>query len=121
MTSITHGEGYLIADHRASPGVPESVLHTAGLPSFAGRGVFEAATIHCVHCGGSWIKNPERIRPRGYCRQCVKYVCDACDIAMAQSGYIHRTFEELAELVQSGRYTLAGSPSAPVLIPTTGD
>lgn len=116
MKSLTHGEGYLFVDNRASA-VPDSIVQAAGLPSGAGRGVFEAATIHCVHCGTCFMKNPERQRPRGHCRQCDKYICDPCEGAMVLPNYVHRTFEDLAALVQSGRYQLSGTCSVPILIP----
>lgn len=117
MKSITHGEGYLLIDNRANTGVPDAFVHAAGLPIGAGRGMFEAATIHCVHCGTCFLKNPDRIRPRGHCRTCDKYICDPCEASMLAPDYMHRTFEDLATLMQSGRYRLAGTCSAPLLIP----
>lgn len=122
MKSITHGEGYLLLDHRAASALPDEYVRMSGLPAGAGRGVFEAATISCEHCGTCFYKNPSRLRPRGHCRKCDRYICDPCEAAMSGANYIHRTFEELAHLVQSGRYALAGSTSAPVLIPlNSGD
>jgi hypothetical protein len=122
MKSITHGEGYLLLDHRAGAALPDEYVHLAGLPVGAGRGVFEAATISCEHCGTSFYKNPARLRPRGHCRKCDRYICDPCEAAMSATNYTHRTFEELANLVQSGRYTLTGTTSAPVLTPmNSGD
>lgn len=116
MSSITRTDGYVSVDNRLAP-VPDELLLRAGLPQTMGRGLFEAATLHCKHCGTCVIKNPERTRPRDRCRTCNVYVCDPCARAMAEPGYVHRTFDELAELVQSGAYALAGSVSAPILIP----
>jgi hypothetical protein len=117
MKSLKHGEGYLLIDNRGNDGVPDELVHAAGLPVGAGRGMFEADTIHCVHCGTCFLKKPDRVRPRGHCRVCDKYICDPCEGATRAAGYVHRTFEDLATLLQSGRYQLAGTVSAPILIP----
>ena len=116
LKSITHGEGYLFLDNRATA-VPDEMMQQAGLPAGAGRGVFEAPTIRCEHCGTCFVKNPNRLKPRGHCRSCDRYICDPCEFAMGQPEYIHRTFEDLATLLQSGRYQLSGTCSAPKLVP----
>lgn len=119
MTSINQNDGYLLLDHRGSDGVSNDDLRKAGLPvSFGGRSVVEVKTLYCPHCGSHSIKNPERTRAREYCKKCNHYVCDCCHAASQAADYVHRTFEELAHLVQSGKYILAGSASAPILIPT---
>lgn len=118
MSSINRNDGYLILDHRGSPGVPDDFLHAAGLPTSAGRGVFEAASMYCPHCGAHVVKNPERARAREYCKTCNHYVCDCCHAASTAADYVHRTFEDLTNLVLSGKYTLSGTASAPILIPT---
>jgi hypothetical protein len=59
-------EGYLIVDHRASPG-----------NALAGEGqVYETPTVTCSHCGSVVILSPTRTRPRHYCFKCDHYVCD---------------------------------------------
>lgn len=113
-------EGYLLIDHRESPGVEDRIVVPAGLPPGSGHGLFEAGTLSCLHCGCVQIKNPDRVRPRPHCRKCDGYFCDACAAAATQPGYVHRSFKELSDLVRSGRFALAGSASAPVLIPTRG-
>lgn len=118
MSSINRNDGYLLLDHRGSPGVSDDIARAAGLPASAGRGVFEASTLYCPHCGAHSVKNPERARAREYCKSCNHYICDFCHRASQAAEYVHRTFEDLALLVQSGKYTLAGSASAPILIPT---
>lgn len=117
MSSINRNDGYLLLDHSNAMPVPEAQLVAAGLPETAGRGVFECATLYCPHCGSHSLKNPERVRPREYCKRCNHYVCDHCHSAAQEPTYTHRTFEELTELVASGRFTLAGSASAPILLP----
>ena len=68
-------EGYLLIDHRNSPGFSEIDAARAGVP-FVGSGVFESATITCAHCHVVVVLNPLRTRERGYCRRCDHYVCD---------------------------------------------
>lgn len=118
MTSINRTDGYLLVDHRGSPGVPDSMVTRVGLPPGAGHGVFEAATMHCKHCSAVVVKNPLRARPREFCRTCNSYVCDGCAASMAAADYVHRTFEDLAHLVSGGHFTVSGNPSAPILKPT---
>lgn len=76
-------EGYLLIDHRNSPGVSPECVRASGLPTVAvGAGqALESATISCAHCNTIVILNPDRTRPRGYCRKCDAYVCDnpACN------------------------------------------
>lgn len=99
----------MIIDQRASgdpiPGIPN-----------AGSFV-ELKTISCKHCGGVWRENPMRIRPREYCRTCNLYICDGCYAASMRADYSHRTIDDLTEMVQSGRYAIAGGTSSdPILI-----
>jgi len=82
-------EGYVMIDHRASPGtvqVPEGTL-------------FEAATMHCAHCNKIVIMNPGRTRERANCTKCGKYVCDDCSIEMRQSDYIHSPYKQKLETI----------------------
>jgi len=121
MSSINRDNGYMVIDHRGTDGLPEDILAMVGLPRGAGRGMFEVATIYCVHCGGHTIKNPERLRPRGFCKKCNHYICDPCEAAKLAPDYVHRTIEELTILVQGGDYEIVGSSSAPVLIPRSNN
>lgn len=59
MSSLQRQEGYLLVDNTA-----------------AGEGKLESATITCCHCQRTFLKNPQRTRPRGYCAKCDAYVCD---------------------------------------------
>ena len=70
--------GYLMIDHRASPGVPQELIDASGLPfpAVAGGQMFEADTAICSHCGAVVVLNPHRERPRGYCPKCHHYICD---------------------------------------------
>lgn len=79
---MTHKEGYLLIDNRAS-----------------GQGMLEAATLTCSHCQLQMVRNPARERARGYCPKCDHYVCDACETARVKTG-VCRTFNEIIDIVQ---------------------
>ena len=78
MGSKRSQEGYLVIDHRNSPGVPQSVVgHTGKVsPAVPGGQLYESATVTCAHCQAIVILNPKRTRPRNYCAKCDDYVCD---------------------------------------------
>lgn len=95
---MTKQMGYLMVDHRASPGLPEDVARWAGYdPKQVAEGkVYEVDTLRCSHCGGCAIPNIMRTRPRARCFECDNreghYICDACDYLRSQPGYEHRPF-----------------------------
>ncbi len=64
MTSKRSHEGWLMVDDRAS-----------------GGRLVEQATFTCAHCQRITPLDPLRQIPRGYCRQCDRYLCDrtACN------------------------------------------
>ena|SRR5437899_3104257 len=94
MKSKQIHEGYLMVDHRASPGLnPEAALSLGYHPSQVQEGqLFEAKTNHCSHCGTVVIMNPMRTRERTICYACNKYVCDNCGISMKMPDYVHKTY-----------------------------
>lgn len=111
-------EGELMIDHRASPGISEGLALRCGLPpQYMGEGkLFESATLWCCHCSAVQLKNVNRTRPRHSCGQCnLKYICDNCAAAATLPGYVHRSFEQISDMVRSGRWVASGSSSAPVL------
>ncbi len=73
-------EGYLLIDNRNAPGPTLEQIRASGFKGFVAgageRGVFESATKTCCHCNAVVVLNPDRTRPRGYCRKCDAYVCD---------------------------------------------
>lgn len=77
-------EGYLIIDHRASPGLTQEQALAMGLnPAQVSDGkMMEAGTATCCHCNAIVILNPMRVRERGHCRKCDAYICDnpACHV-----------------------------------------
>ena len=87
------GRGYLVIDHRNSPGTRE----------VPGGTQLERDTWTCSHCGAIVIKNPDRTRPREVCRKCMAVVCDKCVLWC-------EPFQALADAVADGKfYKLAGS------------
>ena len=101
MPSINRKDGYLMVDHRFSPGLPEDVARASGYdPRFTREGqLFEAATMFCPHCGVTLVKNPLRKRDREYCRLCDHYICDICHIIRTAPDYKHVPYVQLRDMV----------------------
>jgi len=94
-------EGYLLVDHRASPGLPEDLARRMGVA--AGSKLGEVATLTCCHCKTAVIKNPFRQRERYDCPKCnFKYVCDFCAAKMREPDYVHTPYESLVDAVLKG-------------------
>jgi hypothetical protein len=81
MHSKRSQEGYLMVDHRASPGLTEAdwlkLPENVRAETQPMKGLFESPTIRCCHCGTIVILNPARTRARGYCARCDHYRCDS--------------------------------------------
>jgi hypothetical protein len=99
-------EGYLLIDHRASPGITEADLATvpeARRAEFqAATGIFEAPTVRCCHCGVIVIINPDRKRPRHHCPKCDHYVCDTASCVLTCTPFVQKvddTMEQAARLL----------------------
>jgi hypothetical protein len=99
---INQHEGYLLIDHRNSPGVPESVAVKSGLdPRYLREGkILESATVQCAHCLAVVIKNMLRKRERAYCAKCNQYLCDWCDIARQAPDYTHICGEAVHDAIR---------------------
>lgn len=82
MTFRNQKPGYLVIDHRESPGMVATGNEKPGTIMVGKGQLFEADTLQCAHCNATFIKNPARVRPRGYCAKCDHYVCDnpACGL-----------------------------------------
>lgn len=103
--------GYLMVDHRASPGLPEDVARAAGYdPKFCQEGrLFEAATMTCSHCKCAVVKNPLRTRDRHSCMKCGgHYICDGCALEASLSDYQHTPFDKVID--DNLRQAALGSP-----------
>ena len=106
--------GYLMVDHRASPGLPEDVAREVGYdPRFCGEGkVYEVDTMTCSHCRGTVVPNPARTRERCSCAKCGgHYICDSCGFEASLPGYTHTPFEKKIDLHLSQQ----GSPAKLIL------
>lgn len=125
-------EGELEVNHQASPGLSEEDARKVGyhgqLRLFREGGVARYKTLHCCHCGGCWVENPERVRERHYCKTCptlggfIQYLCDACDAVRHEPDYVHRNAEDLGNMLKSGKWrVVGGTPSKPILLPAIGD
>jgi hypothetical protein len=104
-------------DHRNAPGIPDDLVHKAGVVPVRSGQMLECATLGCAHCAAVVVVNPLRTRERAYCPKCDRYICDVCKAATLLPNYVHRSFQEIADMVRSGRYTVSGPSSAPILIP----
>jgi len=110
-------EGYLMIDHRFSPGLPAGMATAAGLKPEEGRGLYESATYTCSHCQTIVIIKPDRSRERGYCRKCDHHVCDACEALRVSSGGECTPFVEVVDTVRN--LGAQGKPVSPLLVPPT--
>ncbi len=108
--------GYLMVDHRASPGLTEQQALIAGYdPKLSGEGkVYEADTMTCAHCKNVVVKNPRRTRDRPHCYQCDHYICDFCAVK-AQTSDVHMPFSKYLDLT----LTQAALGSPPDLLRST--
>ncbi len=88
MFSKRELEGYLMIDHRNSPGISPEEAALAGrdtLPVGRGR-IAEFPAINCSHCQRLVVMNPGRIRDRAYCGKCDRYICDHCEAERVRTG-----------------------------------
>jgi len=109
--------GYLMVDHRASPGLPEDVARQAGYdPRWCREGkIYEADTMTCSHCKCSVVKNHFRTRERHFCAKCSgHYICDICAFKSTLPDYIHTPFERVID--QHFKAALTGEGSPPRLL-----
>ncbi len=112
LTSKIGGHnGYLIIDHRNSPGIPDDLIPQVaalgGVPVPGGQ-VGEVDTWTCAHCNAIVLKRPERTRPREVCRKCMKVVCDNHNLWC-------EPFAQLADAISDGKFH--NLPSSPLLVP----
>ena len=112
MTSrLGSGRGYLLVDHSDSPGIPDwmapKIAATGGIVVPANTKL-ETDTWTCAHCNAIVVKNPQRLRPREVCRNCMQVVCDEHSLWC-------EPYEKLAEAIAAGQFHKL--PSSPLIIP----
>lgn len=88
-------EGYILIDHRASPGTTE-------IPE--GK-IFESALHVCNHCQRNVILNPNRTVALGRCPKCSRYICRACE-ATYHATNVCFTIQELIDACGDGKLDL---------------
>lgn len=102
MPSLQRHEGYLLLDHRESPGIPDELSVKIDRPVGSGCGMFEAPTYTCTHCSRVVVTNPLRNRERAYCPKCDHYICDGCGAVRVANGgeckTVAQLFDELSEV-----------------------
>lgn len=88
MRSKRADEGYVLIDHRNSPGISQEFVAANKLdaPAVGAGQVFESAISVCHCCGGDVILNPLRTRDREWCRQHDAYLCDNCSLLRKVNG-----------------------------------
>lgn len=94
--------GYLMVDHRASPGLPEHVARAVGYdPKSCAEGkVYEVDTMTCSHCRNAVVPNIFRTRERASCAKCAgHYICDICAFKASQPDYVHTPFVKTIERI----------------------
>ena len=94
-------EGYLLVDHRASPGIPSALVQTGHFLDAPAGKVAECPTYTCSHCHRVVVMNPLRTRSREWCGSCDHYICDACGAAK-KAGAACRTLNQLFDQLQEG-------------------
>lgn len=83
--------GYLLIDHRNSPGVTPDFIRSCGKDPkdflVVGEGkVLESDTLTCSHCQKVVLMSPTRKRARAMCGKCNKFICDECSGSLFMTG-----------------------------------
>lgn len=93
-------EGYLMVDHRASPGLSAEEARLAGYdPLMCREGkLLEMATLTCSHCKCTVVKSHQRTRERPSCAKCGgHYICDICAFKASLPDYSHAPFDKVID------------------------
>jgi hypothetical protein len=102
-------EGYLLIDHRESPGFSCNEVGPQAASLFGAGKKFEGSTLTCAHtlCGGRVVViNPLRTRERGHCYQCDRFICDECALDYKLTGVcrsVNRFTDDFIEAAVKGR------------------
>lgn len=116
--SVTHGSGYLLIDHTASPGL--TAADVAGVPgavAVPGGSTFERDLQQCNHCQRVIKLDPRRVRPRGECPKCDHYVCDWCNAMRIKTGEC-TPVEKIFDRVQRHQEMFVGREDHPDAAPS---
>jgi len=112
--TLAAGSGYLVIDHRNSPGLtPADVAHLPGVVAVPGGTVFERDMQQCSHCQRGVVLNPGRVRDRAVCQKCFHYICDSCEAARVASGGACVPFKQVLDRVFDIAEQFIGQPDHP--------
>lgn len=112
--SLSSHSGYLIIDHKDSPGIkPEDIperLRSSTQPVGAGQ-VYETDVQHCTHCQRAivlYIVNKKN-DIRDYCSYCHHYICRSCAKILKITGKcipFKQVFDKANDQAQKGQIIL---------------
>lgn len=112
--SLAHGAGYVIVDHRESPGLtPADVAHVPGAAAVAGGAVLERDVMTCSHCQRGVLLNPGRVRARAVCPKCHAYLCDGCEAIRVAAGGTCVPFAQVLERASAVAERFVAQPDHP--------
>jgi hypothetical protein len=101
--SLADGAGYLVIDHRNSPGTSEVPEGT----------VRELDVMQCSHCQRTVVLNPGRVRARAVCPKCHHFICDSCETTRVASGGACVPFKAVLDRAQALAEKFVGQPDHP--------
>lgn len=99
-------EGYLMMDHRNSPGLSDAHVMERELPAGAGKGLFETSVLFCSHCPAMIVvmtptnHNPKRGKAAEYCPGCDRYLCERCHDERIRTGICKTWAQQIEEYVE---------------------
>jgi hypothetical protein len=113
MRSRSEQAGYLVIDHRESPGLsPADVAHVPGAVAVGEGQQFERDVKQCSHCQRAVVLNPGRVRARAVCLKCDAFICDSCeDLRVATNECV--PFKAVLDRAQTISEKFAGQPDHP--------
>lgn len=95
---LSDGAGYLMIDHRDSPGLtPDEAAQAPGGVAAAGSTLLERDVMHCTHCQRMVVLHSARVRDRAYCPKCHHYICDGCEAIRVASGGACVPFKQILD------------------------
>lgn len=116
MRTLGSHAGYLVIDHRDSPGLtPADVAGLPGAVAVPGGTVLERDVKQCAHCERAVVLHPARVRDRAVCPACYHYICDGCEQARVAAGGGCVPFKRVVDRAQTLVERFAGQPDHPAL------
>jgi hypothetical protein len=111
---LSHGSGYLVIDHKDSPGLSHAdAAKSPGAIAAPGGQVTEFDVMQCSHCQRGVALNPGRVRARAVCLKCHHYICDQCESIRVASGGQCVPFKAVMETAADIAEKFVGQPDHP--------